>query len=54
MTPPWNALWIAAAILLASGAALAGPRQGGESIGFGDERTPPDGQEAEPATAEPA
>jgi hypothetical protein len=53
MTRCWNALWIAAGILLASHAALAGPKQGDEAIGFGAEGSGPDGQEAVPATAVP-
>ena len=59
MTPRWNALWIAAAILLASQAATAGSMQGGGSIGFDEasaEEAPAPGAGAQPATAtgEPA
>jgi hypothetical protein len=58
MSRRWNALWIVAGILLAAQAALAGPKQGGESIGFGaddSEAAPaPEGpQTAAPATAVP-
>ncbi len=54
MTPRLNAFWIAAAILLASQAANASARQGGESIGFDGAdgaAAPAPGADAQPAPA---
>jgi hypothetical protein len=52
MTRRWYALWFAAAIVSAAPAAIAGHRQGGESIGFGQDAAGP--ETAAPAATEPA
>jgi len=54
MAPRWNALWIAAAILLASHAANAGARQGGESIGFDGTGVQPEAAPGETAPTDEA
>jgi len=53
MTRRLSALWIAAAILLASHAAFAEAKQGDESIGFGTEGSDAAGQETAPAADAP-